>query len=1331
MLLALLLVNANRALSSDRLVDELWGDRGPAAVKRLQAAVLRLRRALDRDGGSGGSVLRTVAGGYRLAVGPGELDAEVFEARLQHGCRALEAGDAREAREVLVGALGMWRGPALADVCHEEFAGPEIRRLEELRLAALGARIEAELRLGEYAGLVGELEALVAAHPGRERLAAQLMLALYRCGRQGDALEVYARTRAYLAGQLGLEPGPALQVLQADILTQSPALRPAADPSVPGTAGGAPAAPPAGVLPSGVVTFLLTDVEGSTPLWEADADAMAAALELHDGMIEAVVERRGGRLLKNRGEGDATLSVFARATDAVACAAELQDALSATPWPTQSAMQVRIALHSGESHERDGDYYGLVLSRAARLRSLASGGLIVVSQSTAELVRDQLPGMLELVDVGRHELRGLSRAERVFELRTKTEEALGGARVAPVPVALALPRALHVPDGSPFVGRDAQLECLSEGWRQACDGMHAAVILGGEPGIGKTRLAAELARSVHTEGALVLYGRCDEGLAVPYQPFVEALRPYARAAGLDWLRAELGDLAPELGRLLPELRGLGEPVRGDPDSERFALFEAVAALVEAMTHQQPALLILDDLHWAARPTLLMLRHLVASERRPNVLLLGSYRETEVDAGEPLAQLLADLLCDHSVQHLSMRGLDEPAIQALVRATLGQPLDHRALRLVHELEAQTAGNPFFIRELLTHLANSGSIAVRLEAPERLRQAISHRVARLSDPARRALSVAAVVGPTFSFMILERLLADRAGTLDALDETVAAGLLTDAEHGDYSFAHALVRQNIYEQLGSARRMRMHREVGETLEALDLKDTDVEALAHHFAQAAADGQGTKAADYALVAGRGAAARLGYDEAAAHYERGLHALTLTGQPDERRQCELLLGLGEARWGAGDLGQARQAYEQAAELADDLGDATSLARAALGFCGPHRIESGAAVTGPVVELLRRALTALGENDSGLHAQLLGRLAGALVYSRAEPPAPVLARQAVEMAHRVADETIRADVLASALWATRGPDTVHESMALAEELGHVADAVGDRRLRAVAHWWLVDVRLEVGEIQAAEHELEALRRLAQTPGERYVTWLLAVFRASQALLRERPDDCELLAHDSLAYRFEGHDDPATHIFGAQMLLIRREQGRLDELVQAVEAFADQHPQNAGWRCALAFIYAQLERTAQAREQLFMLAHDDFRDLLRKPFSLTNLSLLSDVVAFLDDMPRARLLYDVLRPYADHSVVMSVLCQGSVSRPLGRLATTLGRHDDAELHFEQALTMNSRLRSPIWIAHTQHEYAQMLLRRNHPGDNDHALELLGHVRATAAELELKALADRAG
>jgi DNA-binding SARP family transcriptional activator/tetratricopeptide (TPR) repeat protein len=1320
-LLALLLVNANRPLSRDWIIAALWGDLGSGpAGKRLQVAIGRLRRTLDPEGVQ---VLRTVPGGYVLEVRDGDLDAEVFRTRVEDGRRALEDGDPERARDVLRAALAMWRGPALAEVAYHEFAQTEIRRLEELRLAAVEARVDCELQLGAHSGAIGELEALVAAHPGRERLAAQLMLALDRSGRQRDALDVYARTRVYLAGELGLEPGPALQALQAEILAQSPMLQPRG----------------AGRLPTGVVTFLLTDIEGSTGLWEADSDAMAAALAVHDALVARLVERHGGRQLKDKSEGDSTCSVFQRASDAVACAAEVHGALATALDDGGLQLRLRIALHSGEAQERAGDYLGPTLNRASRLRSLAAGGVTVLSRTTAELVRDRLPRELSLVDVGRHELRGLSRPEHVFELRASAGAAAGGPDAAAAPVALPLPRSLHTAPGSRFVGRIAELERLRECWTGLPGGAGSAVVVGGEAGIGKTRLASELARAVHEQGALVLYGRCDEGLAVPYQPFVQALRPYAAAVGLDRLRTELGHLAPELGRLLPELATLGLPMRADPESERFALFEAVAALVEAATRRQPMLLILDDLHWATSPTLLLLRHLIRSERRLRVLLLCTHRAAELHLGEPLAQLLADLHGDDNVQRLSLAGLDEPAIAALLEAAVGQALDERAAALVRVLEAQTAGNPFFIRELLANVVESGSIpaarerldarvtAAQLEVPAGLRHVIGQRVARLSAPTGRALNVAAVAGPRFSFAVLERVLGEDAGVLDALDEATAAGLLTEAGHGGYAFAHTLVRQTLYERLGSLRRARLHGQVGEALEALPGADAYVETLAHHFSQAAADGQGVKAADYALAAGHRATGRLGYEEAAAHYEQGLEALALTGQPEEQRRCELLIALGDARWDTGDLGGARQASGQAAELAQRLHDRTALARAALSYCGPNRFELAAAVTQPVVDLLQRALAALGDEPSPLRAQLLGRLATFTDVKRK----PVLARQALDMARQVAEPATLAGVLASTIWATHGPDTLHDSVAMTQELGRLADDVGDSRLRALAHEWLLDHLLELGDIEAAEREFQALQRLAEARRERYFKWHVTAIRANHAHLRGGLERCEALAHEALAHRFEGHDEPATNTFWAQMFFVRREQGRLDELVEAVESFAAQSPQLPVWRCGLASIYAQLGRRADAHRELEALAGADFADLPRDTLWLVSLSWLTEVAVFLGDAQRARPLYELLSPYADRCVVVAnLLGEGSVSRPLGLLATTLSRDQDAARHFEHALEINAHIRSPLWVAHTQHDYARMLLLRDGPGDRDTALELLAEALATAEQLGLKALADKA-
>jgi predicted ATPase/class 3 adenylate cyclase len=406
--LAVLLLHPNETLESERLIDELWGESPPAnALKSLQVHVSRLRKELAPG------VLVTREHGYELQLDVDELDAHRFEALLEDARGELAAGNPDRALAALERSLALWRGPPLADLAYEPFAQTEIARLEDLRMAAIEQSIEAKLELGRHGEVIAQLEQLVEEHPYREALHAQLMLALYRADRQADALQAYQNARRHLVEDLGIEPGARLKELERAVLAQ--------DESLAVLVPEAPAEEPPGELPSGVVTFLLTDIEGSTLLWEDDPEAMAASLQLHDELIEGSVGTHGGRLLKTKGEGDSTLSVFPRASDALACAADLRTSFGAVTWHGEIELRVRIALHTGEAHERAGDYFGPALNRAARLRGLADGGATLLSQATMEIVHDRLPDGMELADLGVHELRGLSRPERVFELRREGE----------------------------------------------------------------------------------------------------------------------------------------------------------------------------------------------------------------------------------------------------------------------------------------------------------------------------------------------------------------------------------------------------------------------------------------------------------------------------------------------------------------------------------------------------------------------------------------------------------------------------------------------------------------------------------------------------------------------------------------------------------------------------------------------------------------------------------------------------------------------------------------------------------------------------------------------
>ncbi|MGA7054951.1 MAG: BTAD domain-containing putative transcriptional regulator, partial [Mycobacterium sp.] len=551
-ILTMLGLHSGSVVSADTLIALLWdGDPPRTADKALQTHISSLRRTL------GDGFVLTEGTGWTLAGT--EVDVSRYTLAARIGRQAAAAGDTGQAVARLEEALTLWRGiPELPD---GQRGVSEKTRWIERHAALVEDRADALLATGRAAEIIGELEAAVAEAPLRERRWGQLMLALYRAGRQGEALGAYQRARSLLVDELGIDPGPELRRLETAIVAQDSSLD----------------APVVQNLPSVMraVTFLLTDIEGSTAAWEEDADAMAVALARHDELVEQVVTSRGGRLIKTRGEGDATFSVFERPSAGAAAALELQDAISQEPWALREPVRIRVALHTGEVELRDGDYFGRAVNRAARLRSLAGGGQILCSGAVAELVIDSLPDDVVLADLGMRQLRNLPRPEHVFELRLEPAEDGPQHQTSDPPMERpGVPAVLLGP--GPFVGRGLELDRLLSAWQTTLAGGVRAVLIAGEPGVGKTRLAGEWSQRAYEQGAVVLYGRCDEDLGAPYQPFAEALRSLIPCVGAGRLRGLRGveallPLVPGLADVLPDL---ASPARADPDTERYALFDA-------------------------------------------------------------------------------------------------------------------------------------------------------------------------------------------------------------------------------------------------------------------------------------------------------------------------------------------------------------------------------------------------------------------------------------------------------------------------------------------------------------------------------------------------------------------------------------------------------------------------------------------------------------------------------------------------------------------------------------------------------------------------------------
>ena len=1008
-LLAVLLLRAGEPVSRERVIADLWGERPPdGAVKTVQAVVSRLRRAL------GGEAARLVssAAGYRLRVEPDELDLGRFERLCAEGRRALAAGRHERAAARLRAALAEWRGPPLADVAFEPFAPPEVARLEDLRAAAVEDRVEADLAMGRGAELVVELEGLVAAEPLRERLRGQLMLALYRAGRQGEALDVYRDAVRTLDSELGLRPGPELERLQQAILAHDPALL-----RVP--AGGEPREVE---RRRATATILVAEVAGWARVGDADAEGARAA---HDRRLRDVLAAHGASGVKAVGDG--VVAAFASAGAAIACAVEMQRAIDREARRGAVALELRVGVAAGDVTWAGEDYSGTPVIEAQRLCAAASAGSILVADAVRLLAGSGTEAELE--DAGELELGDLARPVRAWSVGWTARRAVT------VPFAASL----MFEGGSAFAGREEELAGLRAAWADAVSGSRRGVLVSGEPGIGKTRLAAELAGHARARGGVVLYGRCDDGLSAPAQPFAQALGAYVAACPVDELRVELGARASDLVQLLPELAarlpgGVAEPAPAEPEIQRLRTLEAAAALLNAAGEAAPVLLVLDDLHWADDLSLLLLRHLLRVDASVRLLVVATYRDTEPSRSALLGEVVTGLARRPDVARLELGPLAEPDVAAILAHS------GRQASLAGRVHDVTEGNPFFVGEVVAALGGNGDPGTALTP--RVRDVVRWRLARLPDGTGHVLDAAAVAGAEFDADVLADVVeVDLESALDALEAAERARLIRSAGVLDrFSFAHALVRQTIVDELPAGRRVRLHARIAQALErAAATRAVAVGDLAAHFTAAGTLVDAARGVRYARAAGDEAAAKLAFDIAGQQYERALRAQEGLPHIGEAERLDLELERGRVLKLAGDE-RADELLRAFATAAAARGDGERMAEAllAMGLDWADLVEEDA----EMVALLRQALALLPSGDSAIRARLEGFLAQEAFSSVPDSERRAMVGRALAMARRVGDPKALASVLTAHSWIVAGPESLPERLALADELVAVGREMG-------------------------------------------------------------------------------------------------------------------------------------------------------------------------------------------------------------------------------------------------------------------------------------------------
>ncbi|MGH3785664.1 MAG: ATP-binding protein [Pseudonocardiaceae bacterium] len=1078
------------------------------------------------------------------------------------------------------------------------------------------------------------------------------------------------------------------------------------------------------------VTVLFTDLVSSTQIMNLLGESTFEDLrQSHLSLLGQTIAAHGGIEVKTLGDG--VMAVFTAASDAVAAAVAMQHAVQRRGRGAPARLSMRVGLALGEATEYAGDWFGTPVVQAARLCTQCGGGQILVTDTVRTVAQARTNA--HFAPVGTVSLRGLATEVTIWKLDWVQTSS---------PATVALPSTFQGTEAFGFVGRQAELAALEATFERATTDGRQVVLVGGEPGVGKSRLAAEFAREVHASGTSVLFGRCDEGLAMPYQPFVEALCHYIHHAQPDELSSRLGHLGGELTRLVPELTelvaGLPSPMRSDPETERYRLFEAMASWLGAASAEEPLVVVLDDLHWATQPTLLLLRHVVRATSAAHLLVVGIYRHTELDPAQSMANLLADLRREPGAQRLLVEGLDEAEVMALLEA-IGRPLGENAQKLARAIRSHTEGNPFFVGELVRHAVESGALGpdtdgclAYLGIPAGVHEVVLRRLGQLSEAANQALVTAAVVGAEFDLAVVAVVTGlGEDAVAEAMEQAMAAGLVkeTTSVTMRFRFRHQLLRDSLYSSLSTTRRIRLHRRVGQAIETLyrSRLDDHLPALAYHFAQAATDGEAATAVGYTWRAGDRALAQLAHDQAAELYDQALDLFDssdLAG--DQLRRCDLLIALGEAQRRAAHPAH-RQTLLAVAAIAQEVGDVKRLVAAALANVGTYW--SGPLDDHERAAVLTAALAAIGDDDSLVRARLLALLAGVLGTGEWDRRV-ALTEQAVAMARRLGDLPTLAQVLVPVFRTLRHPSTLAQRRELADELAKLAEQLGDAHIAYHAALAVIGVALEVGDTALAQHHLTSLTRLADDLAQPALRWMVAISHAAATVLTGRLHDGERLAHQALEVGANAGNPDARLFFGAQVLAIRIVQDRLGDLEALTTELIAQYPDIWGWQAALALCHCNRNRWDEARVVFQKLTADGFTG---RPYNvnwLPGMVLSAEASAQLGEVRAAADLIRILSPYADQLVTSgSVGCYGSVAHYLGRLAATMEHLDEADAHFAAAAAAHSRIGAPAWLARTQLEWAQLLLIRQRQGDAPMVARLLSQARDTARELHLSTVEQR--
>ncbi|HEX6311561.1 MAG TPA: AAA family ATPase [Acidimicrobiia bacterium] len=869
-------------------------------------------------------------------------------------------------------------------------------------------------------------------------------------------------------------------------------------------------------------------------------------------------------------------------------------------------------------------------------------------------------------------LRKLGASDRRELARLAGEREPSGTAGTPVPDALA-----EAASRGTFAGRDDELRQIESVFvRTVGEGRRHLLLLVGEAGIGKSRLLAEAGLALDDRAGAIGFGRCDAEALVPYQPFVEILEelePFVPGDALDRVAPVLGALVPAFGAGPTGDADTLVPL--DPSTARQQLFEAFERVLAALP--QPLLFVIDDLQWADRSTLSLLRNLVRAARRSPLLVAASVRPEGLSPETPLAEVVSELESAEVVSQIDLGGLSVEGVESMVSHDFPATAD-----LAAEAWQRTGGNPFLVRELLRHLAETGVTSIE-SVPPQLREIVARRVARQDARLVQVLTAGALAGESFRFGIVARAAGeDPLDLLGAVEAARLAGLITEVadQRDQYRFSHALVRDALVQRVASSRRLHLHLRLAEELERSG-SEAARSRIAYHRHAALPEGDPRAAAAAASDAAERAMQGVGYAEAAELRSAAMDALELLG--DRPASAEQRLARADALTRAGDAGAARRDLFAVAKYASETGDGVLLARAALGV----------GETGPVwgadpelVELLLAALDALADADAPLRARVRARLALARYYTAPPEVRAELSRLAEADARDSGDSEALAWVLLArhdAEWGPSGVEGRIETAGKILDLGHELD---HRELQLRGYGLLVTDLLECGDAAGARAAAASHATLAETLNQPVHQRDVVLWRATWDLLEGRFEEFELASEEARELGKAAGIESADDIYWIQQgaLVSERRDTATGALIDASERLVRERAHVPAWRAALSAVYVMGDDRPAATRTFDELAADGFASLPRDLVWLNAITWLADVCVYLGDARRARVLIAELEPFADRVAVVdrSIYCKGAVSGYLGRLAAVCDRDEDARRWLEAARARHEQMGAPL-------------------------------------------------